>query len=211
MTIAIIDYGSGNLRSAAKAFERMSDNPVLVTSRPEDVKKADHIVLPGVGAYKDCRNGLRAVSGMEEALHEAIFDAGKPFMGICVGMQLLADIGEEFGGTEGLGWIPGRVVAIDPVGQDGENLRIPHMGWNVLENLADHPVLRDIQAGDYAYFVHSFHFLPENTESLLATTPYGHDITALIGRDNMVGAQFHPEKSQETGLKLIRNFLNWKP
>lgn len=208
MTVAIIDYGSGNLRSAAKAFERLSDDAVMVTADPKIVASADHIVLPGVGAYADCRSGLAAVDGMEEALHRAVIEQGRPFLGICVGMQLLASIGEEFGGTKGLDWIPGRVTAIKPA---DAKLKIPHMGWNELEGVSDHPVLAGLDQSAYAYFVHSFHFLPENPDHLLATTDYGQDITAAIGRDNIFGTQFHPEKSQEAGLRLIRNFLNWKP
>ncbi|WP_420548444.1 imidazole glycerol phosphate synthase subunit HisH [Curvivirga sp.] len=210
MTVAIIDYGSGNLRSAAKAFERMSDEKVIVTSDPKVVEAADHIVLPGVGAYADCRAGLRAVEGMEDALQKTVIEAGRPFLGICVGMQLLATIGEEFGGTEGLNWIPGHVKAIEP---DDASLKIPHMGWNELHGVDEsrHPVLDDLNHGAYAYFVHSYHYVPDNADHLLATTPYGQTITAVIGRDNIVGTQFHPEKSQETGLRLIKNFLGWKP
>lgn len=208
MTVAIIDYGSGNLRSAAKAFERMSEDRVIVTSDPKAVKNADRIVLPGVGAYADCRKGLAAVEGMEEALQQSVIENERPFLGICVGMQLLATIGEEFGGTDGLNWIPGRVKAIQP---NDPRLKIPHMGWNILEGLADHQVLAGLDQGAFAYFVHSFHYMPDEDQHLLATTPYGENITAAIGRDNIFGTQFHPEKSQETGLRLIRNFLNWKP
>ncbi len=208
MTVAIIDYGSGNLRSAAKAFERMSEEEVIVTSDPKIVEAADHIVLPGVGAYADCRSGLRNVKGMEEALTRTVIEGGRPFLGICVGMQLLATVGEEFGGTDGLDWISGRVKAICP---DDKSLKIPHMGWNQLHGVSDHPVLEDIDHGAYAYFVHSFHFIPDNPAHLLATTSYGEDITAVIGRENIIGTQFHPEKSQETGLRFIRNLLNWNP
>ena len=208
MTVAIIDYGSGNLRSAAKAFEHVSDNKVLVTSDPKEVAAADRIVLPGVGAFRDCREGLAAVDGMEEVLQQVVIEGGRPFLGICVGMQLMASIGEEFGETEGLGWIGGRIKAIEP---SDPSLKIPHMGWNELQGLHAHPVLEGIDHGAYAYFVHSFHFVPDSRDHLLATMSYGGELTAAIGRDNLVGTQFHPEKSQATGLRLIENFMKWKP
>lgn len=208
MTVAIIDYGSGNLRSAAKAFERMTDRKVLVTDDPKLVESADHIVLPGVGAFKDCRKGLAAVPGMEEMLTRVVIEGGRPFLGICVGMQLMATVGEEFGDHPGLDWIKGRVVAIEP---GDPSLKIPHMGWNQLQIEHRHPVLEGLEHGDYAYFVHSYHYLPDDEAHLLATVNYGEKLTAVIGRDNLVGTQFHPEKSQETGLRLISNFLNWKP
>jgi len=214
MSIAIIDYGSGNLRSVAKAFERAAseagaDQDICVTSDPADLAAATHIVLPGVGAFADCRAGLTAVDGMEDALNEAVGPQAKPFLGICVGMQLMADRGLEHGSTDGFGWIPGEVRALalsDPT------LKVPHMGWNNLHFPAKaHPVLEGIPATAHAYFVHSFAFVCADSEHEIATTDYGGPITAAIGRDNMVGAQFHPEKSQSVGLRLIANFLEWRP
>ncbi len=216
MRIAIIDYGSGNLCSAAKAFERAAreggvNGEVLVTSNPDDVRSADRIVLPGVGAFADCRAGLDAVDGMTDALKEAVRVDGKPFFGICVGQQLLADRGLEHGTTEGLGWIAGDVVAIEP--QDPA-LKIPHMGWNTVSVLKDHPLWAGIPTGPdglHAYFVHSYHLQPTHADDLLATCDYGQTVTAMVGRDNYVGTQFHPEKSQKLGLALISNFLRWRP
>lgn len=209
MTVAIIDYGSGNLRSAAKAFEVAGNaDRVIVTSDPKAVAEATHIVLPGVGAFGDCRAGLFSVPGMVDALTDAVIHRGMPFMGVCVGMQLMASIGREYGDHEGLGWIDGEVVPIEP---DRPDLKIPHMGWNVLTFVDKHPVLNDLQNGHYAYFVHSYHLLNKNSSDLLATTDYGGSLTAIVGRDNMIGTQFHPEKSQAVGLRLIRNFLDWKP
>ena len=213
MTVAIVDYGSGNLRSAAKAFERAAreagaDDRVLVTSSPREVADADRIVLPGVGAFADCRAGLYGVPDMVDALRREVIERGKPFLGICVGMQLMASRGVEYGVHAGLDWIAGDVVRIEP----GEgHLKIPHMGWNELLDLEPHPLLQGLQAHDHAYFVHSFQLRTEKPETLLAITDYGGPITAVIGRDNMVGTQFHPEKSQATGLRLIANFLRWKP
>lgn len=216
MSIAIIDYGSGNLCSAAKAFERAADMiglnaDVKVTSDPEDVIKAHHVVLPGVGAFADCRSGLAAVDGMTEALSEAVLKQGKPFFGICVGMQLLASHGLEHGSTDGLDWISGDVVAMEP--QDS-SLKIPHMGWNTITQTNDHPVWEGIPTGAdglHAYFVHSFHFLPQDPDQILGTCDYGQTVTAMVGRDNIIGTQFHPEKSQKLGLALISNFLKWTP
>ena len=213
MTVAIVDYGSGNLRSAAKAFERAAreagvDDRVLVTSSPHEVAGADRIVLPGVGAFADCRAGLYGVPDMVDALRREVIERGKPFLGICVGMQLMASRGVEYGVHAGLDWIAGDVVRIEP-GQS--HLKIPHMGWNELLDLEPHPLLQGLQARDHAYFVHSFQLRTEKPETLLAITDYGGPITAVIGRDNMVGTQFHPEKSQATGLRLIANFLRWKP
>jgi glutamine amidotransferase len=216
MTVAIIDYGSGNLRSCAKAFERAAREnnfalDVVVTNDPHQVKAASHIVLPGVGAFADCRAGLDAVGGMVEMLEQQVINDGKPFMGICVGMQLMAKVGREFANTDGLGWIDGEVVAIEP---NDPSLKIPHMGWNelVLDDAgASHPVLNGIASGDHAYFVHSFHMQIATPSQRLASVDYGTDITAMVGRDNMIGTQFHPEKSQKTGLTLIGNFLGWKP
>ena len=210
MTTAIVDYGSGNLRSAAKAFERMSaevsGGPILVTADPEAVARADRIVLPGVGAFADCRQGLMAVDGMFQAISERVA-AGTPFLGICVGMQLMATRGLEFGETPGFDWIAGDVVRLNP---DDTTLKIPHMGWNELDQIADHPVLDGISAGDHAYFVHSYHFDVAEPAQRLAMVSYGQPVAAIIGRDNLVGTQFHPEKSQETGLRLIANFLSWR-
>ncbi len=213
MTVAIVDYGSGNLRSAAKAFERAAresgtNEAVLVTSDPKAVSTADRIVLPGVGAFADCRAGLYGVAGMVDTLQREVIERGKPFLGICVGMQLMATRGVEYGVHAGLDWIAGDVVRIEP---GAEHLKIPHMGWNELLELKPHAVLDGIKAHDHAYFVHSFQLKTTRPETLLAVTDYGGPITAVVGRDNMVGTQFHPEKSQATGLRLIANFLRWKP
>ena len=212
-TVAIIDYGSGNLRSAAKAFERAvresgRDMAVAVTAAADDVRRASHVVLPGVGAFGDCRAGLYAVPGMVDALLEAVEQAGKPFLGICVGMQLMATRGLEHGEHPGFGWIAGDVAAIEP---DDPSLKIPHMGWNDLVAGRAHPVLDGVVSGDHAYFVHSYGLRPAEADTLLMTCDYGGPVTAVVGRDNCVGTQFHPEKSQETGFKLIRNFLGWRP
>lgn len=213
MNVAIVDYGSGNLHSAAKAFERAArgaapDQSIVVTSDPDAVRRAARIVLPGVGAFADCRRGLDAVPGMLEALEESVRGEGKPFFGICVGMQLMATRGVEYGIHAGLDWIQGDVVRIDP-GKD--RLKIPHMGWNELSALKPHALLDGIAERDHAYFVHSFQLKASRAETVLAMTDYGGPITAVVGRDNLAGTQFHPEKSQATGLKLIANFLRWKP
>jgi glutamine amidotransferase len=213
MATAIIDYGSGNLRSAAKAYERAAaelgiDDPIVVTSRPDDIAAANRIVLPGVGAYADCRRGVAAVPGLEQALREAVIGRGRPFFGICVGMQLMASYGREFETVAGLGWIPGEVVAIAPA---DPSLKIPHMGWNELLPERDHPMLAGLGAGTHAYFVHSFHLLPTAPDHLLAAADYGGRLAAVVGRDNLIGTQFHPEKSQTAGLRLIANFLRWRP
>jgi glutamine amidotransferase len=213
MTVAIVDYGSGNLRSAAKAFERAAreagtNERVVVTSDPGEVAKADRIVLPGVGAFADCRAGLYGVPGMVDTLQREVIERGKPFLGICVGMQLMATRGVEYGVHAGLDWIAGDVVRIAPA---DKTLKIPHMGWNELLDLAPHPLLDGITARDHAYFVHSFHLKAARAETVLATTEYGGRLTAMVGRDNIAGTQFHPEKSQATGLQLIGNFLRWKP
>jgi glutamine amidotransferase len=210
----IIDYGSGNLRSAAKAFERAArdngiDAEVMVTAEAAALATASHIVLPGVGAFADCKRGLAAVPGMIEALEAQVIRGGKPFLGICVGMQLMADRGLEFETSQGLGWIPGDVVALTP---SDRALKVPHMGWNELQLArADHPVLAGIRSGDHAYFVHSYHLAASDPAQILATVEYGGPVTAMVGRDNLVGTQFHPEKSQEAGLRLIANFLGWRP
>jgi glutamine amidotransferase len=212
-TVAIVDYGSGNLRSAAKAFERAAreagtDHAVLVTSDPEAVAAAERIVLPGVGAFADCRAGLYGVPGMVEVLQREVLERGKPFLGICVGMQLMASRGVEYGVHPGLDWIAGDVVRITPA---DTALKIPHMGWNELRDIAPHPVLAGIASGDHAYFVHSYHLRTAVPAQRLAIADYGEPIAAIVGRDNMIGTQFHPEKSQATGLRLIGNFLRWKP
>ncbi len=216
MTVAVIDYGSGNLHSAAKALERASresgaNEQILVTSNPEDVLRAERIVLPGVGAFADCKRGLDAVSGMVEAMSEGVHKQGKPFLGICVGMQLLADKGLEHGESKGLGWIKGVVDRIAP---SDESLKIPHMGWNTLIARSGHPLLAGIQTGQnglHAYFVHSYQLAPEQAGDLVADTEYGGAITAIVAHDNIAGTQFHPEKSQKLGLALLANFLRWKP
>lgn len=216
MKTVIIDYGSGNLHSAHKAFERAAaDNnikgTITVSNKAGDVEKADRIVLPGVGAFKDCRDGLNAVAGMREALQQQVIARGKPFLGICVGMQLMATRGLEHETTQGLGWVAGDVVRITP---SDPALKIPHMGWNTLKLHSSHPVLNGIATGDdglHAYFVHSYHLVPTLPEDLIATTDYAGEVTAIVGYENLVGTQFHPEKSQELGLKLIANFLRWKP
>ncbi len=214
MTIALIDYGSGNLRSAAKAFERAVaeaglSQTVLVTNDPEQVRRADRVVLPGVGAFADCKRGLDALPGMAEALTEAVIRGGRPFMGICVGMQLMATWGREHGDHRGLGWIDGEVVAIDPA---DPALKVPHMGWNELVfTPGRHPLLAGLAPGQHAYFVHSFQFRAADPAHVLASVDYGGPVTALVGRDTLVGTQFHPEKSQATGLTVITNFLRWAP
>jgi glutamine amidotransferase len=216
VSVAIIDYGSGNLKSAAKAFERAvaesgGDQPVLVTADPDIVAAADRIVLPGVGAFADCRGGLAAVDGMAEALEAAVIGRGTPFLGICVGAQLMASRGLEKDITPGFGWIVGDVVQITPADAD---LKIPHMGWNTLDVCNDHKLLAGIATGPDgldAYFVHSFHIVPENSDDLVATADYGGPVTAMVAKDNYAGTQFHPEKSQMLGLALIGNFLKWAP
>jgi glutamine amidotransferase len=214
MSVAIIDYGSGNLHSAAKAFERAareSGDAIVVTGDPEAVRTADRVVLPGVGAFADCRRGLDRVPGMVEALSEAVRRRGKPFLGICVGMQLMAERGREYTTTEGLGWIAGDVRRISP--RDSE-LKIPHMGWNTLTERRPHPLFAGIPLGPdglHAYFVHSYHLRVADSADLVADSDYGGPVTALVARDNYAGTQFHPEKSQKLGLALIANFLKWKP
>ncbi len=214
MTVAIIDYGSGNLRSAAKAFERAAreaglDTGVVVTADPEAVRAAEWVVLPGVGAFGDCRAGLHGLPGMVEALEEAVIARGRPFFGICIGMQLMASVGREHGDHTGLGWIPGEVTALAPA---DPALKIPHMGWNSLEILqSEHPVLDGVGSGTYVYFVHGYRFRPESPEHHLARVDYGGPVVAAVGRDNLFGTQFHPEKSQAAGLAIIGNFLRWRP
>jgi glutamine amidotransferase len=216
MSVAIVDYGSGNLHSAAKAFERASresghDQPILVTRDPAQVARADRVVLPGVGAFADCRRGLDDIPGMIDALDNAVRKMGRPFFGICVGMQLMAERGREYQVTPGLGWIAGEVDRIAP---SDPALKIPHMGWNTLNMLKAHPLLADIPLGPdglHAYFVHSYELKTAQRGDLIAQADYGGPLTAIVGRDNMVGTQFHPEKSQRLGLALIANFLKWAP
>ncbi len=216
MKTVIVDYGSGNLHSVAKAFERAAKDfkikvDIVVSNKPEDLEKAERIVLPGVGAFKDCMNGLLAIEGLREALQEQVITKGKPILGICVGMQLMATRGLEHETTKGLGWIAGDVKPITP---SDPNLKIPHMGWNTIKPHGQHALLDGILTGDdglNAYFVHSYHMLPTLPEDLIATADYGGEITAMVGYDNIVGTQFHPEKSQALGLALIANFLRWKP
>jgi imidazole glycerol-phosphate synthase subunit HisH len=214
VSVAIIDYGSGNLHSAAKAFERAakaSGQTITVTSDPDVVRRAERIVLPGVGAFADCRRGLEAVAGMIEALTESVQQRGRPFLGICVGMQLLAESGREYQDTPGLGWIAGDVTKIVP---QEPGLKIPHMGWNTLAPRRAHPLLDDLALGPqglHAYFVHSYELRPKDGDDLVAQTDYGGPLTAIVARDTVVGTQFHPEKSQRLGLALIANFLRWAP
>jgi|SRR5919198_2601209 glutamine amidotransferase len=214
--VVIIDYGSGNLHSARKALERAAreshaDAQIEVSARPEDVAAADRVVLPGVGAFADCRRGLHAVPGLLEALEWAVRKAGRPFLGICVGMQLMATRGLEFVETPGFGWIPGDVRAIEP---NDAALKIPHMGWNTLNVLSAHPLLAGIKTGSdglHAYFVHSFHLVSSTRGLLVAETDYGGPVTAMVADGNTAGTQFHPEKSQTLGLQLLANFLSWRP
>jgi glutamine amidotransferase len=214
--VTIIDYGSGNLHSAVKAFERAareggSGAEIVLTADPDAVASADRVVLPGVGAFADCYRGLHAVAGMRDALELAVRQKGRPFLGICVGMQMMATRGLEHGVHEGLGWIDGEVAAIQP---SDPTLKIPHMGWNTLDVRRSHPLLAGIATGGeglHAYFVHSYHMTVANADDLVAVTDYGGPVTALVARDNLAGTQFHPEKSQRLGLGLIANFLSWRP
>lgn len=212
MLTVLIDYGAGNLHSAEKAFQRMAREgdagEILVTSRVEDVRRADRIVLPGDGAFPACMAALRADAGLFEALVEGVERAAKPFLGICVGMQLMARKGYEYQEVDGLGWIDGTVRRIDP---SDRSLKVPHMGWNDLVIERAHPVLEGIATGDHAYFVHSYQMVMDDPSQRLAHCDYGGDVTAIVGRDNLVGTQFHPEKSQAAGLRLIANWLAWRP
>ena len=216
MSVAIVDYGSGNLHSAAKAFERASRDigspqPIVVTSDPAQVARADRVVLPGVGAFADCRRGLDAIPGMIDALEAAVRKQGRPFFGICVGMQLMAERGREYQVTPGLGWIAGEVDRIVPRDPD---LKIPHMGWNTLNQRRSHPLFDGIVLGAgglHGYFVHSYHLKTSDPACLVADADYGGAVTAVVARDNCAGTQFHPEKSQKLGLAMIANFLKWKP
>ncbi|TXH82977.1 MAG: imidazole glycerol phosphate synthase subunit HisH [Rhizobium sp.] len=216
MRVAIIDYGSGNLRSATKAFERAAretgiDAEIDLTDDAERVATADRIVLPGVGAYADCRRGLDAVPGMAEAVVDVVEHKGRPFLGICVGMQLMSSRGLEKTITNGFGWIKGDVKEMTP---SDASLKIPQIGWNTLDLRHPHALFDGIPTGPdglHAYFVHSYHLAAEHGGDVIATTNYGGPMTAFVGRDNIAGAQFHPEKSQKLGLALIANFLRWKP
>ena len=216
MRVAIIDYGSGNLRSATKAFERAAREigmaaEIDLTADAERVRTADRIVLPGVGAYADCKAGLDAVPGMHDAIAEVVEKAGRPFLGICVGMQLMSSRGLEKTVTEGFGWIPGDVVVMTP---DDPSLKIPQIGWNTIDVARDHPLFDGIATGPdglHAYFVHSYHLHTTDPSQCVATTDYGGAVTAMVGRDNMAGTQFHPEKSQSLGVRLIANFMKWAP
>ena len=203
----LIDYDSGNLHSAEKAFQRMAGGGrVVVSADPDVVARADRIVLPGDGAFPACRRALGAVGGLAEAMVEAVDGRGVPFLGICVGMQMMADVGREYEDVAGFGWIGGAVERIE-----GQGLKVPHMGWNDLVIDRPHPVLEGISTGDHAYFVHSYHLAVTRPEERLAHVEYGGAVTAIVGRDNRIGTQFHPEKSQATGLRLIANFLAWRP
>lgn len=217
MSAVIIDYGSGNLRSAAKALERAAgehgyEGPIKVTSKADDVALAERIILPGVGAFADCMKGLSALPGMTQALERAVLEKGRPFLGICVGMQLMATRGLEHGSHLGLGWIEGEVVAIEP----RADLKVPHMGWNEIsllgsEEQGGHPILEGLKSGTHVYFVHSYHLRLARQKDLLASVDYGAPLAAVVGRDNLIGTQFHPEKSQGPGLRLLGNFLRWSP
>ncbi len=208
----LVDYDSGNLHSAEKAFQRMAAETgageVIVSSRPEDVRRATRIVLPGDGAFPACRRALDAVPGLFAAIEEAVQREGRPFLGICIGMQMLATRGLEYGETPGFDWIGGEVLRIAPA---DPALKVPHMGWNDLQIARPHPVLEGVSTGDHAYFVHSWQFRTKSPEHLVASVDYAGPVTAIVARDNIVGTQFHPEKSAATGLRIIANFLNWRP
>lgn len=211
MRVVLIDYDSGNLHSAEKAFARMGQElgaEVIVTADPDTIACADRIVLPGDGAFPACRAAFEARAGLHEALEDAVLRRGVPFLGICVGMQMLADHGHEHVETPGLGWIGGEIRAIAP---SDPAMKVPHMGWNDLTIHQSHPLLEGVATGDHAYFVHGWHFVTADAADLIATVDYGGTITAVVGRDNIVGAQFHPEKSQAVGLRMIGNFLRWTP
>jgi glutamine amidotransferase len=220
MTVVLIDYGAGNLRSAVKGFERVAretnhDQPIVLTTDPEVVARADRLVLPGDGAFPDCRRGLSSIDGMDEAIR-AFVASGRPFLGICVGMQLIASRGLEHETADGFGWIPGEVRLIEPpVPAQGERpLKVPHMGWNTLDRVHDHPILDGVTLGPnglHAYFLHSYAFEVTDARHLIATADYGRPVTAIVARDNIVGTQFHPEKSQTLGLRMLANFLAWAP
>ena len=212
-TVALIDYGSGNLRSAAKALMRAAEtsgtrHEVVITADPNRVAEAERIVLPGVGAFADCMRGLSAIPGMLSALEESVLRRGTAFLGICVGMQLLAEWGREHEDCRGLGWVPGEVLRITPL---EPALKVPHMGWNALSILQPHKLFEGMTDGTDVYFVHSYYLKPRDPLQILATTDYGGSIPAVVGRDNIAGTQFHPEKSQAEGLCFLERFLNWRP
>lgn len=211
MTIAVVDYGAGNLRSVEKALIRAGGEDVVVTGDPDVVAKADRVVLPGDGAFPDCRAALFGVSGLGEALEETVRRRGRPFLGICIGMQLLASEGEEYEPTPGLGWIPGKVVRIEP-GEAG--LKVPHMGWNTLRAHRSHVLTAGLDLGPHglhAYFLHAYHLAAEEERDVIAAADYGGAVTAIVARDNVAGVQFHPEKSQRLGLEMLANFVRWAP
>ncbi len=204
MKIALIDYGSGNLQSAYKALEKVSNKKkIIVTSNSKELLKVDKIVLPGVGSFSDCMNGLKNISGMIDILNEVVINKKKPFLGICVGMQLLATEGTEKGNYKGLGWIKGKVVKI----KKNKKIKIPHMGWNTVKVISKHPIINKKKFE--SYFVHSYNFICKNKENVLATCNYSQNITAIIGRENIIGTQFHPEKSQKSGLEFLKKFVSW--
>ena len=216
MKLAVIDPGSGNLASVRRAFERAAAEEgvgmeLSVTTHAADVLAADRVVLPGQGAFAACARGLAALPGMEEALREAAILRGRPFLGICVGMQLMAERGLEHGVTPGLGWIAGEIAPMDPRGPDGAALPLPQMGWNGLQAHSAHPLLAGLDAEPYAYFVHSYALSGGRREELLASASYGGEVAAVVGRDNLAGTQFHAEKSGPVGLRILRNFLRWAP
>lgn len=211
MSVVLVDYGAGNLRSAAKALETAGARDLVISSDPDLIARADRIVLPGDGAFPDCRRGLAAVDGLGEAMDEAVHRRGTPFFGICIGMQLLATRGTEHEGADGLDWIPGDVVRIEP---SDPVLKVPHMGWNTLVPDREHPLLQDVKLGPdglHAFFLHAYHFVPADLGDVLAHAEYGGRVTAMVARGNVAGTQFHPEKSQRLGLTLIANFLRWTP
>ena len=205
MKIALIDYGSGNLQSAYKALELVSNckNKIFITSNSKDLLKADKIILPGVGAFADCIKGLKSISGMTDVLNEVVLEKKKPFLGICIGMQLLATKGKEKGDHDGLGWIKGKVVKI----KKNKKIKIPHMGWNTVKVISKHPILK--RKKFESYFVHSYNFICKNKKNIIATCDYQQKITAIVGKENIIGTQFHPEKSQKIGLEILKNFVSW--
>ena len=205
MKIALIDYGSGNLQSAYKALELVSNckNKIFITSNSKDLLKADKIILPGVGAFADCIKGLKSISGMIDVLNEVVLEKKKPFLGICVGMQLLATEGREKGNHKGLGWITGKVIKI----KKNKKIKIPHMGWNTVEIISKHPILK--RKKFESYFVHSYNFVCKEKKNILAICNYQQNITAIVGKENIIGMLFHPEKSQMVGLEILKNFVSW--
>ena len=216
MKVAVIDPGSGNLASVRRALERVAREEgvaagIAVTTRAEDVRDADRIILPGQGAFAACRRGLDALPGMVEALRETVIGGGRPFLGICVGMQLMAERGLEHGTTPGLGWIAGEIAPMDPRDNAGDMLPLPQMGWNALRHEAAHPLLDGLAEGGHAYFVHSYALAGGREAELIASAEYGGRVVAMVGRDNLAGTQFHAEKSGQVGLRILANFLGWRP